>query len=268
MLKILTIHGSPYKRNTYEVTMEFLKELGNKVETDVEHVFLYQENLGLCRGCGNCIVIGEDSCPNKDRIREIHLLMLEADAVIIATPIYALQVTSMVKNFLERSAYIMHRPSYFGKWFMSISTQAYSGDKDAAKYLANSMHFLGFNIIPGLRLTMEPGSEVISHNNVIKKKIEEAVKEFQNIVMKNKLPIPTMKELMMFRFRRSVINLTSYKETFPKDVEYFQENDWLKKDYYYDVHLNPLMKVSGRFFDMLGRRMIKDENQQKVKVSQ
>ena len=73
---------------------------------------------------------------------------------------------------------------------------------------------------------------------------------------------------MMFRFRRSVINLTSYKETFPKDVEYFQENDWLKKDYYYDVHLNPLMKVSGRFFDMLGRRMIKDENQQKVKVSQ
>ena len=262
MLKVLILHGSPHKGNTYEVTMEFLKELGTRIETEVKHIFLYQENLELCMGCGNCVVVGEDKCPRKDRIPEIHHMMHDADVVIITTPIYSLQVTSMVKNFLERSAYIMHRPSYFGKYFMSISTQAYSGDKDVEKYLASSMHFLGFNIIPGLHITMGPGNEELTQNKEIQKKIDVVVNEFQKIEKKSKYSNPNMKDLMMFRLRRSTVNSKSTIEVFPRDAEYFQENDWLKKDYYYDVHLNPLMKATGKFFDMLGRRMIKKENSQ------
>jgi multimeric flavodoxin WrbA len=262
MLKILTIHGSPHKGQTYQVTMDFLNDLGNRIEIDVRHVFLFQEHLELCKGCGTCIVLGEDRCPHKDGLLRIHAMMQDADAVIITTPVYALHVSALVKNLLERSAYIMHRPCYFGKWFMSISTQAYSGDKDVAKYLASAMHFCGFNIIPGLRLTMAPGDETTTHKNGIKKKFNAAVKQFQAIENKDKLPVPTWKELMMFRFRRSVIPSKSYMNVFPRDVEYFRENNWLSTAYYYDVHLNPLMKIAGRFFDTLGRKMMKNDGRQ------
>ena len=262
MLKILTIHGSPHKGKTYDATMEFLKELQNRIEIEVKHTFLFQEHLELCRGCGICIVHGEDRCPNKDGLLKIHAMMQDADTVIITTPVYALQVSALVKNLLERSAYIMHRPCYFGKWFMSISTQAYSGDKDVAKYLASAMHFCGFNLIPGLRLTVAPGNETKAQKNVIKKKINTALKQFQAIEKKDKFPVPTWKELMMFRFRRSAITSKSYMDMFPRDVEYFRENDWLSTVYYYDVHLNPLMKIAGRFFDALGRKMMNSDGRQ------
>jgi multimeric flavodoxin WrbA len=262
MLKILIIHGSPHKGQTFEVTMDFLKELGNRIEIEVRHIFLFQERLELCRGCGTCITLGEDRCPSKDGLLQIHAMIQDADTVIITTPIYALQVSVLVKNLLERSAYIMHRPCYFGKWFMSISTQAYSGDKDVAKYLANAMHFCGFNIIPGLRLTVAPGDRTTAQKKKFKKKINTAVKQFQAIEKKDKFPVPTWKELMMFRFRRSAITSKSYMDVFPRDVEYFRENDWLRTAYYYNVHLNPLMKIAGRFFDALGRKMMKGDGRQ------
>ncbi len=249
MLKILTIHGSPRKRQTYEVTMEFLKELENRIEIEVKHVFLAQEHFDLCRGCGICVTNGEERCPSKDSVREIHKMMQNADTVIITTPVYALQVTALVKNFLERSSYILHRPCFFGKWFMSISTQAFSGDKDVAKYLANVMHMCGFNIIPGLRLTMN------GDKNAISEKINDAVNRFQAIEKKARFPIPTWKDFMMFRVRRSVMHSKSYADTFPRDIEYFQEKGWLTGPYYYDTHLNPLKKVTGRLFDALGRKL-------------
>lgn len=261
MLKILIIHGSPHKGQTYKATMEFLEELGNRIEVEVKHIFLFQEQLELCRGCGICVVSDENRCPNKDDIQMIHTLMQDSDAIIITTPVYAMQVSALVKNFLERSAYIIHRPSFFGKWFMSISTQAFSGDKDVAKYLANVMHFWGFNIIPGLRLTLAPGD---TQKKAIRKKITAAVDQFQAIEKQTRFPVPSWKDFMMFRFRRSGITSKSFSDTFPRDLEYFQENDWLRSPYYYDVHLNPLRRVTGRFFDALGRKLMKSESQQEA----
>jgi len=40
MLKILTIHGSPHKGKTYDATMEFLKELQNRIEIEVKHTYI------------------------------------------------------------------------------------------------------------------------------------------------------------------------------------------------------------------------------------
>ncbi len=253
-MKILIIHGSPHKGQTYETTMEFLQELGNRIEIDVKHVFLFQERLELCRGCGTCILYGENRCSIKDGFREIHSQIQGADAVILTTPVYSLHVTAMVKNFIDRSAYIMHRPRYFGKWFMSLSTQAISGDKEVAKYLATVFHSWGFNIIPGLRITTVPDK------NVIQAKINVAVGRFLSIETQTQFPIPGLKDFMMFRVRRTVMNSQSFLNTFPRDVEYFRERGWMKSPYYYRVHLNPLKKVIGRFFEALGRKMLKSDD--------
>ncbi len=257
MLKVLAIHGSPHNGQTYEATLEFLKELGNRIEIDAGQVFLFQERLELCRGCGTCIVLGEERCPNQDGLREIHAKMRDADAVIITTPVYALHVSALVKNFIERSAFMMHRPCFFGKWFMPITTQAFSGDKDVAKYMKNAMHFLGFHTIPGLHLTGAPGSRTTAQKNAVQKKINDAVDRFQAIQKQARFPVPAWKDFMMFRFRRSGVDSKDMAEVFPRDLEYFRENGWLKRDYYYDVRLNPLMKAAGRFFDASGRKMMK-----------
>lgn len=253
-MKILTIHGSPHKGQTYKATMEFLAQLGDRIEIEVKHVFLFQEHLEQCRGCGTCVTHGEERCPSKDRLREIHALIRDADVLILTTPVYALQVTALVKNFIERSSYVFHRPCYFGKGFMSISTQFYSGDKDVAKYLTSVINFWGFNVIPGLRLTMSKKSEVIQKN------IAAAVERFLSGQTRVRFPVPKLKDFMMFRVRRTVMKSKSYLEEFPRDVEYFREQAWLQSPYYYEVHLNPLKKVIGSLFDALGRTMVKKDD--------
>lgn len=40
---------------------------------------------------------GEDRCPNNDGLQEIHGIIRDVNAVIITTPVYALQVTALVK---------------------------------------------------------------------------------------------------------------------------------------------------------------------------
>lgn len=65
-LKVLVIHGSPHQGQTYETTMAFLKALGDRAEVDAKHVFLFQEKLAWCLGCGACVVQGEEKCPSKE----------------------------------------------------------------------------------------------------------------------------------------------------------------------------------------------------------
>jgi multimeric flavodoxin WrbA len=41
--------------------------------------------------------------------------MMEADGVIFASPIYTFHVTGLMKNFIDRFSYCVHRPRFFGK---------------------------------------------------------------------------------------------------------------------------------------------------------
>jgi multimeric flavodoxin WrbA len=256
MLKILAIHGSPHKGQTCEAAMEFLKELGNKTDIETRHVYLFQQRLEFCRGCGTCVTHGEDGCPHKDGFREVHAAIRDADAVIVTTPVYALQVTALVKNFIDRSSYVMHRPCYFGKWFMSVSTQYFTGDKEVEKYLADVMRFWGFNVMPGLRITMT------QKRDEVRKRIGAAVTRFQAIERRARFPVPTWKDLMMFRFRRSAMGSKRFADVFPRDVGYFREKGWLEAPYYYDVRLDPLKRAAGLVFDAVGRAMMGSGNRQ------
>ena len=251
MLKVLTIHGSPHQGQTHAATMDFLEELGKRVVIEARHVFLFREKLALCLGCGACVVQGEEKCPGKEGLLRVHALMRDSDAVIVTTPVYALQVTALVKNFIERSSYVMHRPCYFGKWFMPLSTQYVGGDKDVEKYLASVMRFWGFNVVPGLRLTMA------WDKGKIDEEITAAADRFRKAVERARFPAPTLMDLMMFRFRRQAILGQSFPKTFPRDAEFFRERGWLEAPYYYQVRLNPLLAAAGAAFDALGRRMVK-----------
>jgi len=60
---------------------------------------------------------------------------------------------------------------------------------------------------------------------------------------------------MMFRMARSSRKIM-LDESF-RDYTYMIENGWFESDYYYPVKLNPLKNMSGKFFDMIGKKMAK-----------
>ena len=56
--------------------------------------------------------------------------MLNADGLIFVSPVYAHQVTALMKNFIDRFAYVLHRPCFLDKAALIISTTELTGLED------------------------------------------------------------------------------------------------------------------------------------------
>ena len=61
--------------------------------------------------------------------------MMDADGIIVASPVYAMNVTALLKNFLDHTAYFYHRPEFFTKKALVVVSTAGAGQKDVAKYI-------------------------------------------------------------------------------------------------------------------------------------
>lgn len=112
-MKILVIIGSLRKANTYHTVQE-VEQVHKKIaDCEYEYIFLQDINFGLCKGCFTCISKGEEQCPLKDD-RDWIIRKIEAsDGVILASPNYVANVSWLMKNYIDRFAYICHRPKYF-----------------------------------------------------------------------------------------------------------------------------------------------------------
>ena len=126
---------------------EFEKNLKQYGEVDFEYVFLSDYHLEFCRGCKLCFMKGEEYCPLKDD-RDVLLEKIEhSDGIILATPNYAFQVSARMKNFLDRLAFIDHRPRFFGKTCTAIVVQGIYGGGNILKYLNFASESHGFSCI-------------------------------------------------------------------------------------------------------------------------
>ena len=70
-----------------------------------------------------CFKKGEEFCPLRDD-RDVLMEKINAsDGVIFASPNYSWQMSGLMKVFLDRFGFAIHRPRYFGKVFTGIVTQ-------------------------------------------------------------------------------------------------------------------------------------------------
>jgi hypothetical protein len=57
--------------------------------------FLFKDQLELCWECGNCVVQGENKCPNKDKLLEICALIQDSNAIIRRIAL----IMELIQNF-------------------------------------------------------------------------------------------------------------------------------------------------------------------------
>jgi NAD(P)H-dependent FMN reductase len=249
MKKVTAFIGSARKKATYYAVREFEKNLKQREEIDFEYVFLSNYNLNFCQGCCQCFDKGEALCPLKDD-RDVLLAKMEvSDGVIFASPSYAYQVSARMKNFLDRLAFIFHRPRFFGKTFTVILTQGVPVGDSIRKYLEDSGANLGFEVTKGCCVwTLDPMSE--SQRNKLEQKVKKCSERFYQNLLLDKRPAPSFFRLMLFRTARSGLQCSDKKYY---DWSYYKENGWFESDYYYETSLGPIKILAGYLFDFLGR---------------
>lgn len=99
-MKITAINGSPRgrKSTTYIMIEAFLKG-AKELKVETNHIILSEYNIQQCSGCLSCWRNGK--CFLKDDFEKINFN--DSDIVIFASPLYADNVTGLLKTFMDRN---------------------------------------------------------------------------------------------------------------------------------------------------------------------
>ena len=150
-MKITVIHGTQHRGSTWHTVESILHTVRKYTPADVTEFLLPRDMPHFCTGCYSCFLHGENTCPHTAQVRPIVEAMLQSDVVILASPVYALDVTGQMKAFLDHACYLWlsHRPepAMFGKIGLTVTTTAGAGLAHTAKTLRNSLRYWGMQKI-------------------------------------------------------------------------------------------------------------------------
>ena len=111
MKKVIVLNGSP-RRNFN--TAKLLKEAQRGAESvgaEVEYFNLYDMNFKGCISCFACKRKGAKTncvCAIKDDLRPVLEKCIQADAIIMGSPVYFSYPTGVFRSFLERLLFPVH----------------------------------------------------------------------------------------------------------------------------------------------------------------
>ncbi len=107
-MKVLAINGSPRKKGNTELLLNtVLKEI-EKEGISTELVQIGGKKIKGCVACMKCKKEKDAKCHKKnDLANEIIAKMIEADAIIIGSPVYFSDITSEVKALIDVAGYAL-----------------------------------------------------------------------------------------------------------------------------------------------------------------
>ena len=124
---VLIISGSPRVNGNSEMLCDAFASGAKSAGCAVEKISLAGKKLGFCTACHACHA-GE--CPQKDDAPGIIRKMLQADIIVLATPVYFFTMCAQLKALIDRS---VSRWSDFGRFkgteFWHIITAADTNKK-------------------------------------------------------------------------------------------------------------------------------------------
>ena len=251
-MKVLAVIGSPKgKGNTYNLVKKLEEEIC-AIDSSVEFEYLLLKDAGLqpCRGCFQCLEKGEHLCPLKDSREDIEGKMQEADGVIFASPVYVYNVSALMKGFIDRLAYICHRPCFNGKRAVVASTTGGVGLKFTLFTLAFEVGTWGFKVVHKLGAICPPGRVSDGNKQKLMKKdqrnIGKTARVFYNSLKETEPPKPGLIDLIAFNLRRTAF---SRAEKDLADYRYWKSMGWLEEGakYFYTVRVNAAKRLLAAF---------------------
>lgn len=199
-MKVLGIVGSKRKNgNTAYLVNKALDIIKSKeVETDV--VYLGDYKFSGCNGCEACKDTYE--CIIKDDMQKIYPLLIEADALVIASPTYFYNVTSDIKAFIDRlycfqvfadddrSVWSSTIEAMGGKHALVIAICEQNNEEDmgfTAQAMTKPLEGLGYRIVETVKnLNLYKKDEAMGNEHALGQVEKASWKLIKTLELKNK----------------------------------------------------------------------------------
>ncbi len=221
---VVAINGSPHEG--FGNTSQMLAMLGENLSREgleLEEIFLSQYQIGFCTGCATCLETG--ACWVRDDYKSVVRQVLEADAVILASPVYINNITAQMKTFLDRSLGYGHRPRSTWKPGLALSVSAGHGETWAADYLGQVLRLFGaFPVGKFTAIAVSPG-EFLGRETV-EARAADLARDLARAVKEGRRYPATDQDLLYWQFMSSLIKQN--RDFMVADYEHWQEQGLFK----------------------------------------
>jgi multimeric flavodoxin WrbA len=125
MREIVVFNGSPRKDGNTTTLLDLVAKGARERGAQVKYYTLFKMKFMACQGCFACRM--SEDCAINDEVREALQKVKTADAVVIGSPVYMMQMTGPVKNLYDRLFPLMDtegRPRFGAKKLVTVYTQS------------------------------------------------------------------------------------------------------------------------------------------------
>ena len=145
-MRILVLNGSPRPKGNTKRMVEAFQKGAESVGHQVDVVDVCRKKIVGCLACEYCHTKGNGVCVQKDDMQEVYSLLMEADMLVIASPIYYHGISGQLKCTIDRfySAAYPKKPRNLKKAAMILSSgdpQMYDGAMFS--YKGDFLEYLG-----------------------------------------------------------------------------------------------------------------------------
>ena len=104
-MKALLVRANPRKNGFTQFLTNLFAQGLREVGAEVSDVDITSEEFALkpCLGCYYCWLVKPGQCVHHDPMEKLLPVILEADVLVCATPVYYFAMSSQLKNFFERT---------------------------------------------------------------------------------------------------------------------------------------------------------------------
>jgi multimeric flavodoxin WrbA len=100
--KVLVLLGSPRRKGNSAILAAAIARGAMAAGADVETLFLHGLNIAPCKACMACQKPKSRGCSIDDGMQPVYRKLLEADAWVLASPVYWFTMSAQLKLWMDR----------------------------------------------------------------------------------------------------------------------------------------------------------------------
>ena len=99
--RVLILSGSPRRGGNSDLLCDEFARGAAEAGHAVEKIRVAEKNIHACTGCYACRACG--ACPVDDDMAEIMQKLIDADVLVLASPVYFYSIAAQLKTVIDRS---------------------------------------------------------------------------------------------------------------------------------------------------------------------
>ena len=100
--KVLILSGSPRRGGNSDLLCDQFLLGATDAGNETEKIFIQDKNINYCLACGTCYV-KKEACVHRDDMPDIIEKMINADVLVMATPVWFYAMSGRMKVLIDRT---------------------------------------------------------------------------------------------------------------------------------------------------------------------